>query len=125
MIISRFEIFKPRAHVMRVAPHVLRAAFCSAVGGACGETVSGFRAGEITRQERAWKLLLLSRMLLYRPRREGLDPKQELEQRLTSLSRRELAGVDCTQQQHGPAICDPGTLATWRALTHHQRRSPL
>ena len=71
-------IFERRAHV-RV---VMRAVLSSAFRAACEEIVNAFIAGDITRQERAWKLLLfLTRMLLCRPRR-GLVPRKELEQRL-------------------------------------------
>ena len=77
------EIFERRAHVMRVVPHVMRAAFCSAIRVACEEISSGFSLGDITRQERGWKLfLLLPRMLLCRPRRGGFVPRKDLEQRL-------------------------------------------
>ena len=76
------EIFERRAHVMRVVPHFMRAAFSSAMKAACEGILSGFSAGDLIRQERAWKLLfLLPRMLLCRPRR-GHVPKKELEQRL-------------------------------------------
>ena len=77
------DIFERRAHVMRVVPHVMRAAFCSAIRAACEEISSGFSLGDITRQERGWKLfLLLPRMLLCRPRRGGFVPRKDLEQRL-------------------------------------------
>ena len=77
------EIFERRAHVMRVVPHVMRAAFCSAIRAACEEISSGFSLGDITRQERGWKLfLLLPRTLLCRPRRGGFVPRKDLEQRL-------------------------------------------
>ena len=39
------EIFERRAHVMRVVPHVMRAAFCSAIRAACEEICSGFSVG--------------------------------------------------------------------------------
>ena len=77
------EIFERRAHVMRVVPHVMRAAFCSAIRAACDEIFSGLSLGDITRQERGWKLfLLLPRMLLCRPRRGWFVPRKDLEQRL-------------------------------------------
>ena len=77
------EIFERRAHVMRVVPHFMRAAFSSAMKAACEGILSGFSAGDLIRQERAWKLLcLLPRMLLCRPRRGGHVPKKELEHRL-------------------------------------------
>ena len=59
----------------------MRPSYSSAIRGACEEIVSGFGAGDIVRQKRAWKLfLLLSRMVLCRPRRGGYVPKKELEQ---------------------------------------------
>ena len=39
------EIFERRAHVMRVVPHVMRAAFCSAIRAACEEICSVFSVG--------------------------------------------------------------------------------
>ena len=81
------EIFERRAHVMRVVPHFMRAAFSSAMKAACEGILSGFSAGDLILQERAWKLLfLLPRMLLCRPRRGGHVPKKELEQRLAMFN---------------------------------------
>ena len=66
-------IFERCAHVMRVVPHVMRAAFSSAIRVACEEIVDGFSVDNIIRQERAWKLLLLlPRMLLCRPAEEAV-----------------------------------------------------
>ena len=95
-------IFERRAHVMRVVPHVMRAAFSSAIRVACEEIVDGFSADDIIRQERAWKLLfLLPRMLLCRPRRGGRVPRKELEQRLAFFNEGELARVGFVQHSHG------------------------
>ena len=81
------EIFERRAHVMRVVPHFMRAAFSSAMKAACEGILSGFSAGDLIHQERAWKFLfLLPRMLLCRPRRGGHVPKKELQQRLAMFN---------------------------------------
>ena len=121
------EIFERRAHVMRVVPHFMCAAFTSAMK-ACEGILSGFSAGDLIRQERAWKLLfLLPRMLLCRPRRGGHVPKKELEQRLAMFNSgnwQELVSHSVRMAKHPRIWCEEAaTTRDWRPELFEPRDS--
>ena len=74
------DVFANRARVMRSVPSMLKGAFRSALRVALKEIVEGVEANNNTRATKAWKvLLLLPRMLLFRPRRGRLVPRKNLE----------------------------------------------
>ena len=76
------EVFKCRANVIRVVPHVVRGAFKLAIRAALEEVIAGHEMHNEVRMGRGWKLLmLLPRMLLNRPRRGGHIPRRQLENR--------------------------------------------
>ena len=76
------EVFTNRAHVMRSVPAMLKGAFHSALRVALKEIVDSAEVNNTIRATRAWKLLLLlPRMLLFRPTRGGLVPRKKLEAR--------------------------------------------
>ena len=76
------EVFKCRANVIRVVPHVVRGAFRLAIRAALQEVIAGHKMHSEVRMGRGWKLLmLLPRMLLNRRRRGGLIPRKQLENR--------------------------------------------
>ena len=77
---------------MRSVPAMLKGAFRSALRVALKEIVDGVEANHNTRATRAWKLLLLlPRMLLFRPPRGGLVPRKKLESRFAQFQ----AGFGC------------------------------
>ena len=83
---SLVDVFQRRAHVMRCVPYIMRGVFASDVRAASEEIVAAHAVVDIPRLERAWKLLLLPRMLLTKPRRGGFVPRKELEIRLALFS---------------------------------------
>ena len=75
------ELFESRPRLMRSVPHVLRGRFRSAFRVAFQEILAGVEANSEGRTVRGWKLLLvLPRMLLYRPPRGGTVPRRKLDQ---------------------------------------------
>ena len=81
------QIFETRAHVMKSVPFVMRGAFRRALRLAMDEVLEGWESHSVLRQERGWKLfLLIPRMLLSRPPRGGLIPRNKLESRLAAFA---------------------------------------
>ena len=81
------EIFERRAAVPRTAPKFLQGSFRSALRVAFEEEAAGRASGDEVRRTRAWKLfLLLPRMLLHKPPRGGLVPRQQLEERFAAFA---------------------------------------
>ena len=77
------ELFESRPQLMRSVPHVLQGGFRSAMRVAFQEILAGVEANSEARTVRGWKLLLvLPRMVLYRPPRGGTVPRKKLEGRL-------------------------------------------
>ena len=77
------DLFESRANVMRSVPHVLRGAFRMALRVACQEILDGMEANSEARTVRGWKLLMvLPRMLLFRPPRGGVVSRNKLESRV-------------------------------------------
>ena len=77
------EVFELRARAMRSVPVVLRGAFRAAIRVSMQEILNGVEAHSEVRAERGWKLLmLLPRMLLFRPARGGVVPRKKLEGRI-------------------------------------------
>ena len=71
---------------MQSVPWMLRGAFRSAIKVALQEILAGAQANNDVRTTRGWKLLLLlPRMLLFRPARGGIVSRQKLEARLRSF----------------------------------------
>ena len=78
------SIFEYRAHVMRSIPRIMKGAYRSAMRVALQEAVQARTEGSELNLIRAWKMfLLLPRMLLHRPTRGGMVPKQKLVERLS------------------------------------------
>ena len=72
---------------MKSPPKFLRGAYRFAIRVALTEADQGIAAGDEVRLCRAWKLLLLlPRMLLHRPARAGLIPKEKLKERFNFFS---------------------------------------
>ena len=81
------HLFRIRAVVMKSPPKFVRGAYCAAMRIALQEIVEGSEAHNEDRQCRGWKLfLLLPRMLLFRPPRGGLIPKNRLLERLAMFA---------------------------------------
>ena len=77
------EQLKKRPSVMKSVPHFLKGPFCNALRLALEEAVSE----DVIRHERGWKLLLLlPRMLLFRPPRGGTISKDKLHDRFRSFA---------------------------------------
>ena len=73
------HLFSMRAMVMKSPPKFLRGAYRSALRIALREICEGAAQHDETRQTCGWKLLvLLPRMVLFRPPRGGLIPRQRL-----------------------------------------------
>ena len=73
------EVFKCRANVIRVVPHVVRGVFRFAIRAALEEVIAGMHS-EVT-MGRRWKLLMLWPMMLLNRRRGGHIPRTQLENR--------------------------------------------
>ena len=120
--VDLISIFKLRASVMKSPPKFLRGAYRSAIRVALTEADQGIAAGDEVRLCRAWKLLvLLPRMLLHKPARGRLIPKEKLKERF-NFSPREggrifLAQAHSATKHHQrlPAVGGEGTKAIlWR-----------
>ena len=104
------EVFKCRANVIRVVPHVVRGAFRLAIRAALEEVIAGHEMHSEVRMGRGWKLLmLLPRMLLNRPRRGGHIPRRQLENRFRRFQEGEWIqllseGQECAAQAHRPSV---------------------
>ena len=82
------HLFSIRAVVMKSPPKFVRGAYRAAMRIALEEIVFGHQAQNEDRQSRGWKLfVLLPRMLLFRPPRGGLIPKQRVLDRFTEFAR--------------------------------------
>ena len=77
------EFFESRPRVMRSVRHNLRGGFRLALRVAFQEILAGVEANSDARSVRGWKLLLvLPKMLLFRPPRGGTVLRKKLEERL-------------------------------------------
>ena len=82
------HFFSVRAVVMKSPPKFVRGAYNAAMRFALQEIEAGFQSQNEEKQSRGWKLfLLLPRILLFRPHRGGLIPKQRLFDRFLLFSR--------------------------------------
>ena len=71
---------------MQSVPWVLRGAFRAAIQEALQEILAGSVSNDEVKATRGWKLLLLlPRMILFRPGRGGSVPRSKLEARITSF----------------------------------------
>ena len=82
------HLFSIRAVVMKSPPKFVRGAYRAAMRIALEEIVQGHQAQNEDRQSRGWKVfVLLPRMLLFRPPRGGLIPKQRVLDRFAEFAR--------------------------------------
>ena len=98
------EILERRAHVMRVVPHVMRAAFCSAIRVACEEIFQWFQFGR--HHPPGTRLEALSpsspNALMPTPKRR-VRSQERLGTEAGTVSRRKLARAGFAQHPHGRA----------------------
>ena len=95
--VNLLDTFNDRPRLMQTVPWVLRGAFRSAIQDALQEIVTGSAANDELKATRGWKLLLLlPRMILFRPSRGGAVPRRKLEARITASSR--VHGWNCSQK---------------------------
>ena len=81
--INLTHLFEHGARLMQSVPHVIRGAFRMALRVACQEILDGMEANSEVRTVRGWKLLLLlPRMMLFRPNRGGPVSRKKLESRV-------------------------------------------
>ena len=84
--VNLVDTFNDRPRLMQTVPWVLRGAFRSAIQDALQEIVTGYAANDEVKATRGWKLLLLlPRMILFRPSRGGAVPRRKLEARITAF----------------------------------------
>ena len=84
-VLNLAEVFAQRARVMQSVPWVIRGAFRTTVKVAMQEILAGTEANSEVRAARGWKLLLLlPRMILFRPPRGGNVSRQKLESRIVA-----------------------------------------
>ena len=80
------EVFKKRSMVMKNVPPFLRGCFRGAMRLVCKTVNHGRRESNVQMETRGWKLfLLLPRMLVFRPPRGGLVPRQRLVERVNKF----------------------------------------
>ena len=85
-IVNLTEVFAQRARVMQSVPWVIRGAFRAAVKVAMQEILAGTEGNSEVRAARGWKLLLLlPRMILFRPLRGGNVSRHKLESRIVAF----------------------------------------
>ena len=102
--------FQHRPRLMQVVPWVLRGAFRGAIQEALQEILAGSASNDEVKATRGWKLLLLlPRMILFRPGGGGSVPRSKLEARITSFQRGlwlELLaeGASCTERVHTQSV---------------------
>ena len=86
--VNLVDTFYHRPRLMQAVPWVLRGAFRSPIQEALQKIISGSAANDVVKATRGWKLLLLlPRMILFRPSRGGSVPRTKLEARITSFQR--------------------------------------
>ena len=84
--VNLLDTFNDRLRLMQTVPWVLRGAFRSAIQEALQEVVAGSAANDELKATRGWKLLmLLPRMILFRPSQGGTVPRRKLEARITAF----------------------------------------
>ena len=82
-VLNLSELFESRPRLMRSVPHILRGGFRLALRVAVQEILAGVETNSEARAVRGWKLLLvLPRMLLWRPPRGGTVSRKKLEARI-------------------------------------------
>ena len=108
--VNLVDLFDHRAMVMRSSPHVLKGAFRMALRVAFQEIFDGMEANNEVRVVRGWKiLLLLPRMLLFRPPRGGVVPRKKLESRIRLFQEGEWLSLlrdsaACSEMAHTSAV---------------------
>ena len=106
------EVFQRRASVMKSVPKFLTGAFRIALRIALHEAVLGGDEGEVVRQTRGWKLLLLlPRRLLSKPPRGGLIGKEKLAEEVPEVL-----------QIASGRICSGSVLRIWPVFGRRQSR---
>ena len=82
-VLNLSELFEGRPRLMRSVPHILRGGFRLALRVVFQEILAGVETNSEARAVRGWKLLLvLPRMLLWRPPRGGTVSRKKLEARI-------------------------------------------
>ena len=82
-VLNLSKLFQSRPRLMRSVPHILRGGFRLALRVAFQEILAGVETNSEARAVRGWKLLLvLPRMLLWRPPRGGTVSRKKLEARI-------------------------------------------
>ena len=108
--VNLLECFNHRPRSMQSVPWLMRGAFRSAVQEALSEIVAGAAADDEVKEKRGWKLLLLlPRMILFRPSRGGTIPRKKLEARIELFQQglwlellRE--GATCAERAHTQSV---------------------
>ena len=104
--VNSMECFNHRSRLMQSVPWLMRGAFRSAVQEALSEIVAGAAAEDEVKATRGWKLLLLlPRMILFRPSRGSTIPRNKLQARVELFhqgSWLELLreGASCAERAH-------------------------
>ena len=110
--VNLLDTINDRPRLMQTVPWVLRGAFRSAIQDALQEIVTGSAANDELKATRCWKLLLLlPRMILFRPSRGGAVPRRKLEARITAF-----------QQGAWLELLAEGACCAEKALTQSVRR---
>ena len=104
------HLFSMRAVLMKSPPAFVKGAYRAGLRIALKEIIQGIERGDEVRSWRGWKLfLLVPRMLLFRPPRGGLIPKQRLLDRFQMFARGEWmqllsASRDCGEKALSASI---------------------
>ena len=116
------HFFSVRAVVMKSPPKFVRGAYNVAMRIALQEIEAGFQSQNEERQSKGWKLfLLLPRMLLFRPHRGGLIPKQRLLDRFLLFSRGSWTELLIQSRDHAEAA-RTGSIRRRRSHVDTQQR---
>ena len=116
------HFFSVRAVVMKSPPKFVRGAYNAAMRIALQEIEAGFQSQNEERQSRGWKLfLLLPRMLLFRPHRGSLIPKQRLLDRFLLFSRGSWTELLIQSRDHAEAA-RTGSIRRRRSHVDTQQR---
>ena len=97
--VNLLDTFNNRQRLMQTVPWVLRGAFRSVIQDVLQEIVTGSAANDELKATRGWKLLLLlPRMILFRPSRGGAVPRGKLEARITAWLKLLAEGACCAEK---------------------------
>ena len=81
---ASLDVVELKSVFSRQAPFILKGAFRSALRTALDEVIAGHDQGNESRMTRGWKLfMLLPRLLLHRPARGGMVPREKPEERVS------------------------------------------